>query len=149
MQNVFRFLFTLSLVFAVGCASLLNLKEPRIEEKQIQVDSANLKSLKMSLVLGIQNPNAMEFPLKDLKAELSVDGQPFIQRTWNDLPVLRKNGKTTVKLPLEVDWSQMFEAGLKFATFQKLPYRLKGSVEIKGFTLPFDESGEISLNEKK
>lgn len=144
-------LFAIAPLFALtcGCTSLLNLKEPKIEDKELKVESYDERGLKLNLILGIQNPNDTDFPLKDLEADLSIDDQPFLQRTWKELPTLAKNAKTTVNLPLEIEWGRILTAGLKFATLHRLPYRLKGHLNVKGFSVPFDEKGELSQDGKK
>ena len=137
----------LSLMLMSGCSSLLShfVEPPKIEKKELHVESVSFQKIDLSLDLLIENPNRMNLPLENLNAVLEVNDQPFLSKAWNELPVLKGKEKTLVKLPLSLEWKQILNVGLKMTQLHSIPYHLKGSVRVKGFELPFEEKGELSL----
>ena len=141
------FILFLGLGLQFGCSSLIShlIDTPKIEKKEIKVVALDFSKILLSIELLIFNPNSRDLPLENLKADLEINGQAFLSKTWSELPVLRGNEKTLVKLPLTLEWKQILNVGIKMTQLNSIPYHIKGSVRLKGFDIPFDEKGEFGL----
>jgi len=141
------YLMSAFLLMSVSCSDLLKqvVKSPVIDDRQVKVVGADLKKVDLELQLDITNPNSFSLPLEKLEANLDLYDKPFLSRRWQELPTLQPNQKTSVKLPLTLEWQQLLKIGTQLIGSRQMPYSIKGLVIVKGFNIPFNKQGTVDL----
>jgi LEA14-like dessication related protein len=145
----FRFYFFVGfvLILSAGCSSLVSsvFTAPKISNETLQVGEVGLQKVKLNLKMDVQNSNGYDLPVENLKADILVKDKRVISQHWKTLPTLIANKSTTVELPFEIAWSDLMNLGLNVLTDKEVPYRVKGTLSVKGIEVPFDEKGSIAL----
>lgn len=136
-----------TLVLLAGCSSMLSsvVKPPKISNESLQVSSANLQHVDLNLKLDVENPNGFELPLENLRAEVFVKDKTLLSKHWEKLPTLAAKGRTAVELPFQVAWTDLMSLGLNILQDAEIPYRIKGTLSVKGISVPFDETGSLKV----
>lgn len=142
-----RVLPLLILPLFVGCSSLISsvVKPPKISNESLHVSRVSLQKVDLNLKLEVENPNGYELPLENLRAEVFVKDKTLLSKHWEKLPTLAAKGQTTVELPFEVAWSDLMSLGLNLLQDSEIPYRVKGTLSVKGLNVPFDETGAFKV----
>ncbi len=139
--------FTVVFFFLTSCTSLISqlVQSPKIASHHLLVSGFDLQKIELNLDLEIENPNAIDLPLEALHADLNLLNKPFLSRNWDHLPNLEAGKKTKVRLPLTLEWKDLWRIGANLFEIKKIPYALSGVAKIKGFEIPFRDHGQIDL----
>ena len=149
MMKMFETFLGALIVVSVSCTSLVSklAETPRIENQSVSVTGINLQQVDFSLEMEIRNPNSIDLPVQELQADLQVFNKPFLSKSWEGLPTLVANQTTTVKLPFSMEWKSLIEAGVSlWGGKRQVPYSVTGSAKVKGFNIPFQQSGQLDVN---
>ena len=145
----------LGLVFAVasGCASFGR----KIEKPKVQLHSIGLKKAEdqgATLLVGIkvENPNAFELRVDRLRYEAELEGRTVAAGILDKSVGVPAKGKSVVEIPVSVNYGALFGSLIDFMSRlgqneKTTRYRVKGSVHFGLLEIPFDEQGELKLEQ--
>lgn len=146
---------TLALAFVVasGCTSFGR----KVEKPKVQLHSIGLKKLEdqgATLLVGIEveNPNAFELKVDRLRYEAELEGRTVATGTLDETVGVPAKGKSIVEIPVAVNYGALFGSVIDFMSRlgqneKKTRYRVKGSVHVGLLEIPFDEQGELKLDQ--
>lgn len=144
-------LLLIAAIFMGGCATLGR----KIEQPKVRLHSVTLKKLEnaeATLLVGVEveNPNKFALRVKRLRYEAELDGRPLAQGTIEDPVEVPSEGKSVVEIPVAVKYTDLLSSVVDFLgrmnqEDKKTRYRVKGSVGIGLFEIPFDEQGELKI----
>ncbi|MBC7429132.1 MAG: LEA type 2 family protein [Bacteriovorax sp.] len=137
-------LLIMMLVLTFSCSSFKKIVEP----PKVKLDNVNIVKMAMTgvdleIVLGVQNPNNIDLDVKNLTYTLAVKDKEITSGKLKEKVVVKGKQKTVVSLPLTIKYSDLLSSAVMFLKQEGMPYRVKGSVEIGPFTIPFDDNGNL------
>ena len=140
-----------------ACAGLSKLETPHVAFVGLKALEANLFEQKLAVRLRVQNPNAIELPVKGLDVDVELAGEPFAHGV--------SAREFTVPAKGEAEFDMIVTANAATALFkiigsdrqarEAVKYRLKGKLSTRlgmFHSIPFDETGTLpigSLTDKK
>ncbi len=144
---------SLLLASALGCTML----QKTIEKPKVQLHSVGLKKLEnqgLTLLVGleVENPNAFELRVDSLRYEAEIEGRKVATGMLEDSVGVPAKGKSVVEIPVAINYGDLFGSVLDWVTRmgqneKKTRYRVKGSVRVGLLDIPFDEQGELDLEQ--
>lgn len=136
-------LLALGLILS-GCSLFKNgVKSPKIKLEEVQVDKLALSQAHLRVVLNIQNPNDIDFDVKNLTYTLKVNSKEITSAKFKEKVLVAANKTTSVSLPITVKYTDIMTSALKLLNKEGLPYGIEGSLEVGPFTIPFDKAGTL------
>lgn len=134
----------MTLLLSISCSSLKKVIEPpKVMLEDVLIKSMGLKGLNLEIVLGVQNPNSIDFDVKNLVYSLDINDKEVTSGKMSESVLVKAKKKTIVSVPLTLKFSDILSSALMFLKQEGMPYRVKGSVEIGPFTIPFDDTGNL------
>lgn len=143
--NILLALLT-TLIF--GCSSLKKMVEPpKVKLQSVSVSKLSLLNADLEIILSVQNPNNIDFDVKNLKYALDVDSKTITSGTFKEKVLVKKKETTMVSVPLRILYKDILSSALLFLKQDGMPYRVQGSVEVGPFTIPFDDNGTLKSDD--
>lgn len=135
-----------SLIF--GCSSFKKMVEPpKVKLQNVSVSKLSLLNADLEIILSVQNPNNIDFDVKNLKYALDVDSKTITSGTFKEKVLVKKKETTMVSVPLRILYKDILSSALLFLKQDGMPYRVQGSVEVGPFTIPFDDTGTLKSDD--
>ncbi len=125
-------------------------KLPEVVLKQVDIGKISFKGASLTFTLNIVNPNEFDLFLNELNYKVSLGEWKLASGITQTIPEIDKKGKTTLKIPLHINF---LEFGRSLHSLLKQPtskYSLSGDMkfEVPGIGMkafPFQKSGVIDL----
>lgn len=144
---------TCALLLLAGCAALgAKLESPRVSVVGIRALEANLFEQRLEVRLRVQNPNALDIPVRGLDVNVELADEPFAQGT--------SAREFTVPAQGEAEFDMIVTAHAATALLrivsagreerEQLSYRLSGKLSTRlGMlrSIPFEETGTLPLGD--
>lgn len=142
-----RYIMPFILVLVVSaCATLSqNIRKPEVSLTNVQVSGLGNSDMTLVFNLALKNPNAMDLRASGLNYQLELNGKQFAQGELDEEIRLEANGESTVKLPIQVQYQQLFESLSHIFNTGKTQYNLTGDFKFGLFKLPFSKAGEVDI----
>jgi len=110
----------------------------------------NFSGMTMDFAFEVDNPNPIGFTLANLDYQLDLDGSTFLKGNDAQNIALKKNGRSTVHLPLTVEYKKFASAvSSLFSGKDKIPYHLKTGFGIDSpmgvMKIPLNVDGEAPI----
>lgn len=151
-----KFSYLLVLILTAGffsCGSLPNLlqvKEPEVSLRSVDLTGISLKGVDMLLHLDVENPNGITIPLPKIDWELFINEAPFISGAVNNNKSLAARQMVTLDLPLNVSYEGLYNTIASVVSANEASYRIDIAVT---FNIPllgervyrFTHSGKLPL----
>ncbi|MBC8184238.1 LEA type 2 family protein [candidate division KSB1 bacterium] len=131
---------------------------PLIKIPKVNIGSLKLKKLSFSgadllLNLELDNPNNFSFVLDKLNYDFAINSKTWAKGLTQEKLSIKKKGKSTVSIPLTLNFMQMGRTIYNIITSNKtLNYNLIGDVDLnssipmmKNVNLPINRSGQIKI----
>lgn len=135
-------------LFAIGCSSLKKIVEP----PKVDVTDVRLAKLKgdeatLEIVLEVFNPNGISVTVDKLQYDLQVNDKQVTAGQYDKEVKLAAKQKTTVAIPIAVNYKDLLKTALNVFLSKGAPYRAKGNVGVGPINIPFDEKGMIKMKD--
>lgn len=149
MKSLLFITLTLSVLCGLsGCSSLEQvIKPPKVEFQDINITNLSALNADLEITLSVNNPNNINFDVKNLKYSLDIDSKTVTTGTMSDKVLVKAKQTTNVKIPLRVNYKDILSSALMFFKNGGVPYLVKGSVQIGPFTIPFDDKGNLKTDD--
>jgi LEA14-like dessication related protein len=134
-----------------GCASPgKRLESPRIALAHIEVQETRIFETVLKIDLRVFNTNEVPLEVKGLDCELEFNGKRFAQGVSDVAIKVPAQGTAVIPMTLYSSLVDMARGLLKAQAEEKLQYKIKGRLRLKGgfmvpSVIPFTSDGEISL----
>lgn len=134
----------ITLLTTFSCSSFKKVvKAPKVMLEDVKISSMRMNGLNLEIILGVQNPNGIDFDVKNLIYTLDINEKEVTSGKMIGSVLVKAKEKTLVSVPLTLKFSDILSSALMFLKQEGMPYRVKGSAEIGPFTIPFDDSGNL------
>lgn len=150
MSRIVTASLMLWVLFATGCAGLLNRPEPPLVTlSNIQLQEMTLFEQRYQLQLRVQNPNDFDLPVEGLRCALYINESEFAQGVGGGGVTVPRFGEAVLPVNVVSNLQRVFEQ-LRSAgetTTQPVSYRLVGKLSVEGYSaaVPFEYQGEFDL----
>lgn len=145
-MNKFFLYFVFSLL--VSCSSLKNVLEaPKVKLQDVKISELSGLFADLKVVLEVQNPNKIDFDVKNLRYALDINSKHITSGTMKEKVIVKAKDKTTVTLPIRVEYKDILSSALMILKKETLPYKINGSAEIGPFTIPFNDTGDVDSHD--
>lgn len=138
------------LLLLTSCSSFnkyRNMEKPKAKLDSVEVKNVDIKGAQLLFNVEVENPNDFALKVDSVKYEVEIGGKKISTDSVDAPAEVQGKSKTTVALPLTLQFADVFTSIGNFLKNEKTTYRLKGSAKVGIFSLPFDESGEFKLTE--
>lgn len=133
----------LSLIIS-SCSSFKKIVEPpKVKLENVNIARLSALAADLEIVLLVENPNGIDFDVKNLKYQLDVNDKTITSGTMKEKVIVKAKQTTTVTLPIKISYKDIIGSALLLLDSKGMPYRVKGSTEIGPFTIPFDDDGTL------
>lgn len=149
-----RFIAAMALVLALaGCAGLgTKLESPRVSVVGIRAVKADLFEQRLEVRLRVENPNALDIPVRGLDVNVELAEEPFAQGTSAREFTVPAHGEAEFDMLVT---AHAATALLRIATGgreqrEQVGYRLSGKLSTRlGLlrSIPFEETGTLPLGD--
>jgi LEA14-like dessication related protein len=149
-----RFMAAMTLVLALaGCAGLgTQLESPRVSVVGIRALKADLFEQQLEVRLRVENPNALDIPVRGLDVNVELAEEPFAQGTSAREFTVPAHGEAEFDMLVT---AHAATALLRIASAgreqrEQVGYRLSGKLSTRlGLlrSIPFEETGTLPLGE--
>jgi LEA14-like dessication related protein len=135
---------------AGACASLGRrvFEEPVVTFREVKINGIGLTGGDLDVVLSVYNPNGFDLKATRLTYELLVDSTALGTGAINELFTVQENDSTTVRLPINFQFSGLGAAGRQLLSTGAVNYRVRGDVTVDtplgNFTRPYDRTGRYT-----
>lgn len=129
----------------VGCASLLGLKEPQVDLKELYIKDTNLVGTTIVFVLNVENTNDREIKVDEVNYKISLDGQAFANSKITQPVVIGPKATGPVEIPLPVRYVDLFAHLNKALSASQIEYAIEGDAKMSFFKVPFKKQGHFKL----
>lgn len=135
----------LVLFLPLGCASLMGLKEPQVDLKELYIKDTNLVGTTIVFVLNVQNTNDRELKVDEVNYKISLDGQAFANSKITQPVVIAPKATGPVEIPLPVRYVDLFAHLNKALSSSQIEYAIEGDAKMSFFKVPFKKQGHFKL----
>ena len=131
-----------------GCLSTV-FEKPELEFRGLRVGSIGLGGASIDVVVDVYNPNSYRLGLDRFTYDLTIENVRFgVGETQVPLSVEGRS-TTTVRLPLDLDWSRLGDVGRRVLDRGTVEYGVSGELTIAtGFGrrhVPYAKAGRLSI----
>jgi len=148
---VFVTVFVILSILLSGCAQKPEIKKPEIVVDDISVERVTTQSLDLNVRVIVNNPNPVGANLKKIVFDMYYleNGRSKYLGYGEKYGVeIRKQGETTITIPVTVDSSQAIKAVIRIAKEGAVTIKVSGSayldLKVTTFEIPFEKSKEIA-----
>lgn len=144
-----RWLTVLAIVVALlaGCAAPL--QKPEVSLAGVELIGIGLVEQRLLLKLNVSNPNDVDLPIKSLRFDLDLDGQPFATGATEQPVTIARHADAQLDVKVVSRLGDVLKQLRAARQNGKLAYRVHGRVEFErsegSSSVAFDRSGELSL----
>ncbi|HEY4366432.1 MAG TPA: LEA type 2 family protein [Steroidobacteraceae bacterium] len=144
----------LALLLSALCACSLTpkLETPRLTIINVAMMSADMFNQQFLVHLNVQNPNDRQLAIKGIEYTLFLEGDGFAEGTSQPI-VLPAKGETEFDLTVHTNFvSSIGRLLSRLNGKQTVDYEIEGKVVLESGmirTIPFRESGQVSIKLKK
>lgn len=143
-----KFLLYFVLSLFVSCSSLKDVIEaPKVTLQDVKISELSGLFADLKVVLEVQNPNKIDFDVKNLRYALDINSKRITSGTMAEKVIVKAKDKTTVTLPIRVEYKDILSSALSILKKESLPYKINGSAEIGPFTIPFNDTGDLKTSD--
>jgi LEA14-like dessication related protein len=145
-----RITFVILAATAIGCASIGRavFREPVVTYKDAVITGLGLTGGSLEVVLSIYNPNNFRLDGTGLTYRIVVDSIPFGNGTLSERFAVQEGDSTTVRLPLQFNYSGVGQAGRQLIQTGSVNYTVSGDITvgtpIGSFTRPYSGKGRLT-----
>lgn len=141
-------LIALALTFTMSCSSLKKVVEPpKVKLEDVKISKLSALNADLEIILSVQNPNKIDFDVKNLKYALDINSKTVTSGTLKEKVLVKGKETTMVSVPLRVLYKDIVSSALMLFKQEGMPYTVKGSVELGPFTIPFDDNGNLKSDD--
>jgi LEA14-like dessication related protein len=126
-----------------------NMQKPVARLDSVDVQNVDIKGAKVLFNVEVENPNDFAIKVDSVKYEVEIGGRKISTDSISTPTEVAGKTKSTVRLPLTLQFADVFSSIGDFLRNEKTTYRLKGAARVGIFSLPLDETGEFKLTEGK
>ncbi|NQY99813.1 MAG: LEA type 2 family protein [Bdellovibrionales bacterium] len=142
--------FVLLLVaFSISACAVLQMasfEKPKVKLHGIELQKIDFQNVDLVFEVEVQNPNDFKLSMKGLNYVVEMNGDKVATQDLNTPVEVGAQQSSIVKLPLKLDYAQIFGSIGGFLKAKESTYTIKGSAQFGVLSLPFSESGEIRID---
>jgi LEA14-like dessication related protein len=150
-----RYTVLLLLLCMLSACVSLKFSSPKISVVSVGMMSADVFSQQFRIRLHVQNPNAVELPIKEIEYQLFLQGDSFAEGVTDQPFVVPALGEAEFDAVVRTNFMSSIGrllSKLNISDEGKIQYAFVGTVQLnKGLLrkLPFNEQGTVDLAIKK
>ena len=143
----------LALLFVVsllgGCAFLAEKfgQKPEVTLQKVYLKDAQFLSATMVFVVHVKNPNKIGLTLEQLDYEVQLGGRSFSKSVIYPKIEVPAGGEADVEIPMEFEYLKVLSSLQDALQGKNIVYGVSGKAKVSGFTVPFDQKGEVKLRQ--
>ena len=135
-----------------GCSAIpLNLKTPDVSFVNLHAVEASVFEQKLQVRMKVHNPNDVELPVNGLDVDIEIADEPFAHGVSAREFVVPPQGEAEFDMLVSANAAgALLKLASAGGTGGDVRYKLKGKLSTKlGLlrTIPFEESGTVSMND--
>jgi LEA14-like dessication related protein len=138
------------LLAGARCSQLAGVFEkPELAFRGIRVNSVGLEGASLEILVDVYNPNTYRLGVERLSYDLAIENVHWGLGS-TDYPIeVERRDRATVRLSLDVSWSQLGEAGREALRTGSVNYGVSGEMTVGtslgDVSVPYSKSGRFSI----
>ncbi len=151
MRSTLRLALLLFAVTLWGCAGsglAPDIIPPRVSLANLELLEGGSLEQRFRITLRVRNPNQIPLPITGFSFEMNVNGRSFADGVNNTTTLIPGLGEQTVVVDASTSVLQVAQIIMGLPGRDTLTYGLDGRIFLQrgiGLSVPFSESGELSL----
>ena len=137
---------------AAGCAGLFGkvVKRPVVTYESVNVSGVSFDGVSLDVNFNARNENPFPVPITGYDYSFAIGGHTLASGEERESMSLPANGARQLRVPVQLQFSEVFSALDQFRTADELPYAVSGSVIInagplEGITIPFSYNATLPV----
>ena len=142
-------LFTVALSGCAGSGLVPDIIPPRVSLANLEMLEGGSLEQRFRITLRVRNPNQIPLPITGFSFDMNVNGRSFADGVNNTTTLIPGLGERTVTVDASTSVLQVAQIIMGLPGRDTLTYGLDGQVFLQrgmGLSVPFSESGELSLD---
>ena len=141
-------LITASVLSCSSMQELLQTRKPRLSVKDTRLSDMSFESVTLTVDVQVENPNSIGLTMAGFDYDLSISGKTFIQGDQNRSMSIPPQGKSTLPIPVRINFIELYNMIRSLKDRDNAPYRiacgLTFDIPVLGRTrVPVSHSGSI------
>lgn len=141
--------FLIATFLLTGCTLFQKPQPPKVTLKEVRIENVHLQGARLIFELDAFNPNASVLAVDNVKYNLELNSKPVTEGALRDRIELKAKETTKLTIPIEIEFSKVFTSLLSALKKPQADYKIFGSAQVSGFTVPFEEKGTIDWQQKQ
>ena len=153
MRSTLKLALILLAVTLPGCAGsglVPDIDPPRVSLANLELLEGGGLEQRFRITLRVRNPNQVPLPITGFSFDMNVNGRSFADGVNNTTTLIPGLGERTVVVDASTSVLQVAQIIMGLPGRDTLTYGLEGQVFLQrgmGLSVPFSESGELSLQD--
>ena len=123
-------------------------KLPKVSLKSVDISGFSFLGASLNFVLELDNSNPFAVALNGLDYGIKLGGTEFVNGEAKTITNIAQNGKSTIKIPLNVNFLKLGQSAYNLLTGDSSEYELTGNMKfnvpkIGEKSFPFSKLGEV------
>jgi len=144
-------LVILVLMSLTTCQTLQSvMQEPLVSLLSVELDNINFNGARLLCKVQVENPNAFDIPFPETDWQFFINANSFVSGTVKNNQRIRSRGKTTVEVPINLDYLEIFNTFRSLRGSRETAYKVALGVK---FLIPvlgekvweFDHNGSLPI----
>jgi LEA14-like dessication related protein len=120
---------------------------PTLSYEKMTVQDVSLFDAALLFSFTVNNPNPVGIAVQRGTYNFEIENASVAKGTFDDHVRVQAGGSGTINLPVHVDFMDFFNSVAALAGRDEVAYRLSGSFDVMGFTIPYKTEGRLALPE--
>jgi LEA14-like dessication related protein len=135
---------------AIRCSHLAGMFErPELQFRGIRVDAVGLEGASLEILVDVYNPNSYQLGLERLSYDLAIENVHWGLGSTGSPITVEGRDSATIRLPLDVSWSRLGNAGREALRTGSVNYGVSGEMTLAtslgNVSVPYSKSGRFSV----
>ena len=148
-RRLFRIALSGALACAIACSMSSVFEKPELEFRGLRIGAIGLGGASIDVVVDVYNPNSYRLGVDRFTYDLTIENVRFGVGATEAPVSVEGRSTTTVRLPLDLDWSRLGDVGRRILNTGSVEYGVSGELTIAtGFgrrRVPYAKAGRLSV----
>jgi LEA14-like dessication related protein len=124
-------------------------QRPELQFRGIRINAIGFEGASLEILVDLYNPNSYRLGLERLSYDLAIENVHWGLRSLPTPIAVEGGNSVTVRLPLDVSWSRLGDAGRDALRTGSVNYGVSGEMTVTtslgAVSVPYSKSGRLSV----
>ncbi|MGD8783065.1 MAG: LEA type 2 family protein [Thioalkalispiraceae bacterium] len=145
-MTIFNLFVILSGLLVLSACKLATIENPQVKVTQSRFHSVSLTQGRLDNQLSITNPNVFKLPIENISYTLYLNDKKFVSGTTQHSLKIPAGASRSIDLPLTIRYEKLVTGLGSLFRDKTIQFQLSGEIDFGLIKVPYQKSGEFSVN---